>query len=80
MKIEEQVKQILEDKLHVKIRHDGEELFDMGADGLDLIEIANELEDKFKIKIKDEEIFYAFTVRDVIRMVRHKVEVASNFQ
>ena len=80
MKIEEQVKQILEEKLHVKIRHDGEELFDMGADSLDLIEIADELEEKFEIKIKDEELSTELTVRDVIRMVRHKVEIASNFQ
>lgn len=80
MKIEEQVKQILEEKLHVKIRTDGEELFDMGADSLDLIEIANELEDTFEIKIKDEELSNELTVRDVVRMVRHKVEIASNFQ
>ena len=80
MKIEEQVKRIIEDQLHVKIRTDGEKLFDMGADSLDLIELANELEERFEIKIKDEELSTELTVRDVVRMVRHKVEIASNFQ
>ena len=80
MKIEEQVKQIIEEQLHVKIRYDGEELFDMGCDGVDIIEIANELEEKFEIKIKNEELSTELTVRDVVRMVRHKVEIASNFQ
>lgn len=80
MKLEEQVKQILEEKLHVRIRHDGEELFDMGADSLDLIEIADELEDKFEIKIENEELSTSLTVRDVTRMVKSKVEIASNFQ
>lgn len=80
MKLEEQVKNIIEEQLHVKIRYDGEELFDMGCDGIDLIEIANELEEKFEIKIKDEELSNELTVRDLIRMVRHKVEIASNFQ
>ena len=72
----EQVKQILEDVLNVKVRHKGETLFDMGADSLDLIEIANELEDKFEIKIKDEELSNELTVRDVVRMVKSKVVTA----
>ena len=80
MKLEEQVKNIIEEQLHVKIRYDGEGLFDMGCHGVDLIEIANELEEKFEIKIKDEELSNELTVRDVIRMVRRKVEIASNFQ
>lgn len=80
MKIEEQVKQVLEEVLNVRIRHDGETLFDMGADGVDLLEIEVELQHKFEIEIKFETLTEDMTVRDVVRMVRHKVEIASNFQ
>lgn len=80
MKIEERAKLIVEEQLHVKIRTDGEKLFDMGADSFDLIEIANELEDKFEIKIENEELSNELTVRDVVRMVRRKVEKTNETQ
>lgn len=80
MKLEEQVKQIIEEQLHVKVRGDYEELSDMGCDSLDLIELADKLEEEFEIKISDDDLSNTQTVRDVIRLVRSKVETASNFK
>lgn len=74
MKLEEQIKLIIEDKLHVKIRHNGETLSDMCADELDIIEIANEFEDMFDIKINNEELSEELTVREVVRLVAGKIE------
>lgn len=70
MKIEEQIKRVIEEQLHVKIRHDGETLFDMGADGVDLIELERELEGRFHIRIKFETLTEETTVRDIIRLVK----------
>lgn len=70
MKQEEQIKRIIEDKLHVKIRHNGETLFDMGADSLDVIELINEFEDTFDIHLLDTDIVSDMTVRDVISLVK----------
>ena len=70
MKIEEQVKQILEEQLHVKVRGDYEELSDMGCDSLDLIELVDKLEEEFEIKIGDDDLSNTQTVRDVIRLVK----------
>ena len=80
MKIEEQVKQIIEDVLNVKVRHKGETLFDMGADGVDLLEIEIELQHKFDIEIEFETLTEDITVRDVVRMVRRKVEKTNETQ
>ena len=70
MKLEEQVKQIIEEQLHVKVRGNYEELSDMGADSLDIIELADKLEEAFGIKIKDEDLSTDLTVGDVIKFVK----------
>ena len=71
---EEQVKQIIEDVLNVRIRHDRETLFDMGADGVDLLEIEVELQQKFEVEIKFESLTEYMTVSDVIRLVKEAKE------
>ena len=74
MKLEEQIKRVIEERLHVKIRHDSETLFDMGADSLDIIELADKLEEVFGIKIKDEDLSTDLTVGDVIKFVKEELK------
>ena len=70
MKIEEQIKRVIEEQLHVKIRHDGETLEDMCADSLDMVELANTLEETFGAAIDDKDLKLDLTVRDIIRLVK----------
>lgn len=70
MTLEEQIKQIIEEQLHVKIHGDYERLTELGADSLDLLELSMNLEEKFEIKIDDDIINTDFTVRDVIEIVK----------
>ena len=74
MTLEEQANQIIEEQLHVKVRGDYEELSDMGCDSLDLIELADKLEEEFEIKIGDDDLSNTQTVRDVIRLVKETKE------
>lgn len=70
MKLEETVKQIIEEQLHVKIRHDGETLEDMCADSLDMVELANVLEETFGVIINDSDLKLDLSVRDIIHLVK----------
>ena len=44
------VKQIVENKLHVRIRSDRETFADMCADGIDLMELSEEIEKAFNLE------------------------------
>lgn len=76
MKLEEQIKRVIEEQLHVKIRHDGETLEDMCADSLDMVELANTLEEQFNIVIDDKDLTLDLAVRDIIRLVKKGVELS----
>jgi len=46
---------------------------DLGIDSLDIIELQSEIENKFDIKISDEEAEKMHTVGSIIRCVQHKM-------
>lgn len=50
---------------------------DLGADSLDLVEIAAGLEEAFDIEVPDEEVERARTVRDLVRYVALAREAAA---
>ena len=47
---------------------------DLGADSLDLVEIAMDLEERFNILIKDEELLPLRTVGDLVQYLEEKVD------
>ena len=66
--IAEQVKKILIDKLNLdsaKIGPDSHLINDLGLDSFGSIEIVFELEEKFDLKIPDQDIAQAKTVKDI---------------
>lgn len=70
MTLEEQVKQTIEEQLHVKINGDYEKLSELGADSLDLLELSINLEENFGLKIDDDILNADYTVRDIIELVK----------
>jgi acyl carrier protein len=70
--IEQQVKDIICEKLNVKpeqVTPETSFINDLGADSLDTVELVMELEDKFSIQIPDEEAEKIQTVGDAIRYI-----------
>jgi len=64
-----QVEKILADKLNVdpqKIGLDSQLINDLGMDSFGSIEVVFELEEKFDLKIPDQDIVQAKTVKDII--------------
>ena len=77
MDIKSQVIDILSDQLGVekdKIKLDSKVADDLGADSLDTVEMTQALEDKFNIKISDEDIKNIKTVSDVIACLTSKAK------
>ena len=71
--IEEQVKEIICEKLSVKpeqITPETSFVNDLGADSLDQVELVMEFEDKFGMQIPDEEAEKIQTVGDAIRYIQ----------
>jgi acyl carrier protein len=67
--IEEKVRQIVQDHLHVEpsdIRGDSLFVDDLGADSLDLTDLAIEFEDQFHIKIPEADLNRITTVSNVV--------------
>lgn len=52
---------------------------DLGADSIDMVEIALELEERFDTEISDNEIGAVTTVADLCRIVRERVLVQPAF-
>ena len=75
MDIKSQVIDILSDQLGIekeKIKNDSKIADDLGADSLDTVEVTQVLEDKFNIKIPDEDIKNIKTVKDIINYIESK--------
>ena len=73
--VENQVRELVVDKLQVapeKVKSDAKFEQDLGADSLDLVDLMMDLEDKFGIKITDEEAENIKTVSDVVDYIVSK--------
>lgn len=74
-KIEERVKQIMAQVLvlDMKLIQDNANLMeDLGADSLDVIEIAMDIENEFRISIPDDDTDKLKTVSDFVKYVQDK--------
>ena len=70
---EEQIKQIIAEKLEInigQITDDAKFIDDLGADSLDVVELIMTLEDEFDIEISDEEAEKIVTVRNAIDFMK----------
>ena len=75
--IEQKVKGILADKMNVetgKVRADSRLIEDLGVDSFATVEIMFELEEKFEVKIPDEDIVNAKTVKDIVDYLSNKLK------
>jgi acyl carrier protein len=76
----ERIKSIIADQLHVSAIEmlDDDNLIDLGADSLDVVEITMWLEDEFEIDITDDECASMFeqnmTVAQIAELVEGKVQ------
>ncbi|WP_434327034.1 acyl carrier protein [Mesomycoplasma hyorhinis] len=71
------MKKLIYDKLKSysnKSIHDDSDIYSIGLDSLDFVELITELEEKYNIEITDEELLKAKTVKDVINLVESKVK------
>ena len=74
--IEQKVKEILADKLNLgvdKITSGSRLIDDLGVDSFASVEIMFELEEKFGLKIPDEDIVNAKTVKDITDYLNSKL-------
>ncbi|MBN1637601.1 MAG: acyl carrier protein [Ignavibacteriales bacterium] len=75
MAVIEQVKEIVMDKLGVEesqITPEAHFLNDLGADSLDIVELVMGFEEKFGIKIPDEDAEKIQTVGDAVKYIEEK--------
>ncbi len=71
----EEVKKAIADHLGVElgsIKEDSKLIDDLGADSLDLVELTMDLEEKFSIKIPDEDLGKLTDVKNVVDYVLSK--------
>ena len=72
----EDVKRVLTEQLALEnkeIALSAQIVDDLGADSLDLVEIAMALEDEFGIEIPDEEVETIHTVEDVVKFIHNRI-------
>jgi acyl carrier protein len=77
--IEEQVRQIICEKLSVKpeqITPATSFVNDLGADSLDQVELVMEFEDKFKMQIPDDQAEKLLTVGDALKYIEDHIPKA----
>jgi acyl carrier protein len=70
---EEQIKEIIAEKLEIGIEQITDEakfIDDLGADSLDVVELIMTLEDEFEIEITDEDAEKIVTVRNAIDFIK----------
>jgi acyl carrier protein len=73
MSIEQQVKEIIADKLGVKIEEIAPEasfVDDLGADSLDLVELIMSIEEEFDVEIPDEDAEKIATYKDALEYIQ----------
>ena len=75
MDIFEQVKKILCDQLDLdeeQVTEDSEVIDDLGADSLDIVDLATTLEEEFDTEIPDEDIENLRTVGDIVKYIEER--------
>jgi acyl carrier protein len=55
-----------------KVKMDSNMVIDLGADSLDVIDLAMSIEDEFNIEVPDDEIKNIVTVGDIVRFIEQK--------
>lgn len=73
----EKVKQTISDKLGIesdKITESSSFIDDLGADSLDVVDLAMALEDEFGVRIEDDKLEKFITVGDVVNYLNGKVK------
>ena len=71
---------ILEDKLGIvstQVTSDANFVKDLGVDSLDYAELVMEFEQKFKIKIPDQDAEKLLTVQDAVDYIENKIDTSS---
>lgn len=71
----DKVRQIIVEKLGVRpeqVQDSASFIEDLGADSLDIVELVMELEDRFEIKIPDDQVESMTTVGDAIKFIESK--------
>jgi acyl carrier protein len=79
--VELKVKEVLADKLNLDIHkiHENSILIDdLGMDSFGSIETVFELEEKFSIKIPEEDLTKAVTVKDIVQYIAAKTNSTSS--
>lgn len=77
MSILEEVKEVAAEELSVSVEELTETtkfIDDLGADSLDLFQLAMALEEKYEIEIPSEDLEKIITVSDVVKYVESKLE------
>jgi len=72
----EKVKSILVDQLDVDedmIKADSSIIDDLGADSLDVVDVAMSLEEEFDIEVPDEEVENMKTVGDIVKYIEDRI-------
>ena len=81
MEIDKEVKEIVSKQLDInidKMKNDASFIDDLGADSLDVVELIMALEEKFDIRIPDEDAEKMNTIGNVIEYIKTKVDVTSS--
>lgn len=78
MNLEEKVKKIIADtlsKTEAEIKLEASLTEDLGADSLEIVELAMAMEEEFSIEIPDEDIEKIATVKDIVDYINeHRAE------
>ncbi|MBP5474075.1 MAG: acyl carrier protein [Bacteroidales bacterium] len=77
--VEKQVKQVIVDKLGVvdsDITCESDYIADLGADSLDMVELIMEMEERFGVKISDNEAEGMRTVGDTVAFLKDKISLS----
>lgn len=81
MRIEEQIKTIIEDKLGVEyceITDDADLRYDLGADSIDMVELVMEFEHNFEISIDEHQVEEIETVGELTSYIVRRIASCNN--
>lgn len=71
------MKKLIYDKLRSftnKSFKDDDDIYSIGIDSLDFVELITDVEEKYKIEITDEELLKVKTVKDVVDLIESKLK------